>query len=576
MENPMSVRPRAGGEKGRPTGSGGPIGQEDDGSPARADSSLARREFLRVAGSALTAGGIVTAATGLPGLAGAESRGGAAYGGVRQPGQVPGRAVTQGGLRHGALGNPEPPASHFCADPGGPGALLDRLLREHGVQGFEPEEIPIRAWEGPRPESDEEIAFLPVSGLAALIKGRVVSPVELTRIYLERLERYDPILLAAVTITGDSALEDARRLEAELDSGLCRGPLHGIPWGVKDLFSARGTATTWGAEEFASRVIDEDAAVVERLHEAGAVLIAKLATGRFARGDEWFRGRTRNPWNPEEGASGSSAGPAAATVAGLVGFAIGTETLGSIVSPARRCGITAMRPTFGRVSRHGGMVLSWSLDKVGPFCRTVEDCAIVFGAIHGADPRDPSSLTAPFRYRPPSDLSGYRIGFTADAPPEVRGLLEALGAEVVPMPELPRTDRSTLEVESAAAFDFHVLAAGQEDTALDPMGGRFRAGRLELALDWLQSQRHRLLAMQGVAEAMDSMDAFVSPSGEIGLTNETGHPAVVIPYASPDGESGQPRTVTLVGHPFGDDRLLGIAHALQKMGDWHRSRPDLS
>ncbi|MEX2532249.1 MAG: amidase [Gemmatimonadota bacterium] len=552
-------------------GSGGSSGR--DRTPP--GSGLARREFLRVAGSALAMGSVVTAVPGGSGLAAAERAGARPHENSGRPG--PGRPSTGGGggLRPEALGNAEPPALHFCAEPGGPGALFERLRRERGERGFDSLEIPIPPWEGPRPGSDEEIAYLPVARLAAMIRDRVIGPVELTRIYLERLERYDPTFLVAVTIIGDTALDEARRLEAELDAGLWRGPLHGIPWGVKDLFAVRGTPTTWGAEEFADRVIDEDAAVVERLREAGAVLVAKLATGQFARGDEWFRGKTRNPWNPEEGSSGSSAGPAAATVAGLVGFAIGTETLGSIVSPARRCGVTAMRPTFGRVSRHGGMVLSWSMDKVGPFCRTVEGCAMVFEAMHGADPRDPSSLTTPFRYQPPADLSGYRIGATADAPSEALRSLEALGAEVVSMPELPGRDRSSLNVESAAAFDFHVLATAQDGSEPDAWEDRFQAGRSVLALDHVQSLRHRLVAMQELAEVMEEMDAFVSPSGELGLTNETGHPAVVVPYTCSEGEAPQPECLTLVGRPFEDDRLLGIAHAFQESGDWHLRRPDL-
>lgn len=282
------------------------------------------------------------------------------------------------------LGNGEPPAMQFQAYAGGTGAYLEKLARERGRAAFERARFAVDPWKGPVPAAEEEIAFLPVHRLAALVRARQLSPVALTEIYLERLKRLDPTLLCAVTIMEGPAREAAQHAEAEIRSGHYRGPLHGIPWGLKDIFSAKGIRTTWGSADFEHRVIDEDAEVLVRLREAGAVLIAKLATGLFAAGDNWYRGRTRNPWNPTQGSSGSSAGPASATAAGCVGFGIGTETQGSIVSPTIRCGISALRPTFGRVSRYGAMVLAWSMDKVGPLCRTVEDCALVFNTLHGA------------------------------------------------------------------------------------------------------------------------------------------------------------------------------------------------
>ena len=250
------------------------------------------------------------------------------------------------------------------------------------------------------PTSEEDLAFLPVHRLAALIRAREITPSELTEIYLGRLKRLDPVLLCAVTILEGRAREEARQADLELAAGDWRGPLHGIPYGIKDLFAVAGTRTTWGSAEFSGQFTRLDSEVAVRLREAGAVLVAKLATGEFARGDRWYRGRTLNPWNLDEGSSGSSAGPGSATAAACVAFAIGTETQGSIVSPARRCGLTALRPTFGRVSRYGGMVLSWSMDKTGPMCRSALDCALVFNSIHGADEKDPGSLTAPFRLRP--------------------------------------------------------------------------------------------------------------------------------------------------------------------------------
>jgi len=270
------------------------------------------------------------------------------------------------------LGNGEHPALVYQAYPGGTGSLY-RMWNEEGIDPFARHDIPIRPWDGAAPSDPEEIAWLPVERLAALIRDRHISSVDLTEIYLERINRYDPELMFAVSILPDRAREEAQQADMDLRNGTWRGPLHGIPYGVKDLFTVAGTRTTWGSDSYADQRIDEDADLVVRLREAGAVLIAKLATGEFASGDRWYRGQTRNPWNPEEGSSGSSAGPGSATAAAAVAFAIGTETQGSIVSPSRRNGLSALRPTFGRVSRHGGMVLSWSMDKAGPMCRTIQD-----------------------------------------------------------------------------------------------------------------------------------------------------------------------------------------------------------
>ena len=271
------------------------------------------------------------------------------------------------------LGNGEPPAEQFMPYPGGTGALMEKLVKEHGAKAFERTEFKVDKWSGAVPASDEAIAFLPAHRLSALIKAKKITSTRLTTIYLDRLKRLNPTLLCAVTIMESQALAEAARADAEIAAGKHRGPLHGLPYGVKDLFNTKGVTTTWGAPDFESRVIDEDAEVVVRLRTAGAVLIAKLATGLFAQNDQWFRGRTNNPWNLAQGSSGSSAGPASATAAGCVAFGIGTETQGSIVSPAIRCGVSALRPTFGRVSRQGGMVLAWTQDRVGPICRSVED-----------------------------------------------------------------------------------------------------------------------------------------------------------------------------------------------------------
>jgi len=486
------------------------------------------------------------------------------------------------------LGNSEPPALHFQAHPGGTGALLERLWREHGRRAFERETIAVDPWRGDVPATEEDLAFLPAHRLGALIRARRVSPVDVAEACLDRLERYDPALLCAVTILEGRAREEAQQAEADIRAGAWRGPLHGVPYGIKDLFAVSGTRTTWGAAAFSSRFTREDSEIAVRLRRAGAVLVAKLATGEFARGDRWYRGRTLNPWNLNEGSSGSSAGPGSATAAACVAFAIGTETQGSIVSPARRCGLTALRPTFGRVSRHGAMTLAWSMDKVGPMCRSALDCALVFNAIHGADEKDPGSLTAPFRFDPSPDLASLRIGYADDAPESFLDQLRALGADPRPIPPLPRVRSNALAVESSAAFDFHVAPEGELEPLpgdLDPAErrrrGRFRSGRDVTALDFVQSQRRRLLLMRRMDEAMRGFDMFASGSGLVGLTNQTGHPAVVVPYGfgprNPDDDdpTEMPLTTTLIGQLFADDKLLAVAHALQTRSDWHARRPPL-
>ena len=486
------------------------------------------------------------------------------------------------------LGNGESPALQFQAYPGGTGALMEKLWRENGGNPFDRTEIDLERWSGPVPTSEEDLAFLPVHRLSALIRTRQVSSSELTEVYLDRLKRLDPVLLCAVTILEGRAREEARKADLELAVGDWRGPLHGIPYGIKDLFAVAGTRTTWGSAEFSGQFTRFDSEVAVRLREAGAVLVAKLATGEFARGDRWYRGRTLNPWNLDEGSSGSSAGPGSATAAACVAFAIGTETQGSIVSPARRCGLTALRPTFGRVSRYGGMVLSWSMDKTGPMCRSALDCALVFNAIHGADEKDPGSLTAPFRFDPASHLGAMKIGYTEDAPESFVDALRGLGADPQPMPEIPQGRSNALGVESSAAFDFHVAPGGEPEPIPEDVSeeerrrrGRFRGSRDITALDFVQSQRRRLILMKQMAEVMQDFDMFVSGSGQVGLTNQTGHPAVVVPYdygvRNPDSESPteMPLTTTLIGDLFADDKILSVAHAYQQGTDWHSRRPSI-
>jgi Asp-tRNA(Asn)/Glu-tRNA(Gln) amidotransferase A subunit family amidase len=485
------------------------------------------------------------------------------------------------------LGQGEHPALVFQAYPGGTGSLVEKLWREHGPAMFERTPIDIPAWPGPVPTNEVDVAFLPVHRLSALVRDGHISSVDLTEIYLERIKRYDPVLLCAVSILEDRAREEAQQADADLRRGNWRGPLHGIPYGVKDLFSVTGARTTWGSAQFQDQVIEEDAELVMRLREAGAVLIAKLATGEFASGDRWYRGRTKNPWNTEEGSSGSSAGPGSATAGACVAFGIGTETRGSIVSPSRRNGLSALRPTFGRVTRYGAMVLSWSMDKTGPMCRSIEDCALVFNALHGASEKDPATITAPFVFDRSVDLSALRIGFDEDAPESFLEKLSNLGASLKEMNELPSARMSQLGAESSAAFDYHIAPDGVEPEPLpedlEPAQrrrrGRFRGGRDARAIDYINGQRRRLILMQKMAEAMDGFDMFVSGSGAVGLTNDTGHPAVVLPYdfgvRNPDADSPttMPLTTTIVGDLFADDKIINVAQAFQSDTDWHLRRP---
>ncbi|MDZ7780694.1 MAG: amidase [Gemmatimonadota bacterium] len=540
-----------------------------------------RRDFLKAAAAAAAAGALGPAS--LSGATGtARSSPGLASG-------MAGAARALQEVQEAALGNHEPPALQFQAYPGGTGALLEKLWKEHGGNPFQRTPVDLEPWTGSVPSSEEEIAFLPAHRLGALLRAGHVTSVELTDMYLDRLRRYDPILLCAVQILEERAREEAQQADAELRAGHWRGPLHGVPYGIKDLFAVSGSRTAWGSEAFRDQVLDYDSEIVVRLREAGAVLIAKLATGEFAQGDRWFRGRTRNPWNPDEGSSGSSAGPGSATAAGLVGFAIGTETQGSIVSPARRTGLSALRPTHGRVSRYGGMVLSWSMDKPGPLCRSIEDCAHVFHAIHGADEKDPSTLTTPFRFERGPDLATYTIGYADDAPEAFLDQLTDLGASLTRMPELPEGRSNAITVEGAAAFEFHVAPDGEPEPLPQDLDDRerrrrtrFTRGRDVTAVEYVQSQRRRYLLMKEMQRVMTGFDMFVSGSGHIGLTNTTGHPSVVVPYGfgirnpGDDSPTEMPLTTMLIGGLFADDKILGVAHAFQRATSWHRRHPNMT
>jgi Asp-tRNA(Asn)/Glu-tRNA(Gln) amidotransferase A subunit family amidase len=460
-----------------------------------------------------------------------------------------------------------------------------------GESGFRLSSVPEPA------AAAEELPFLTVTQLGRLLRTGKVTSAGLTKMYLERLRKLDPVLHAVITYTEERAMEQAERADRELASGKDRGPLHGIPWGAKDLLAAKGYRTTWGSVPFKEQVIDEDATVVERLEKAGAVLVAKLTLGELAWGDVWFGGMTRNPWNPEQGSSGSSAGSAATTAAGAVGFAIGSETLGSIVSPCTRTGSTGLRPTFGRVSRHGAMALSWSMDKLGPICRSVEDCAAVLQAIYGPDGRDATVVDAPFRWDAGLDVKRLRVGYLKtlfEEKPEKGGEewhdldlaaledMRKLGIELRPieLPKLPiESLRVILTAEASAAFD-ELTRSGKDDLLVRQIEqawpNAFRQGQTIPAVAYLQANRIRTLAMREMARLFQEIDVYVSPTyggDNLLLTNLTGHPCVVVP----DGfrKDGTPTSITFLGNLFGEGEALAVAKAYQDATGWHLKRPKL-
>ena len=472
-----------------------------------------------------------------------------------------------------ALGNGEAPALQFQPYPGGTGALMEKLARERGRNAFDRAVFTVEKFSGAVPTNPDDIVFLPAHRLSAMIREKKITSAKLTDIYLTRLKKLNPTLLCAVTIMEESARKEAAQADAEIAAGKYRGPLHGLPYGVKDLFNTKGVPTTWGAADFQDRIIDEDADVVVRLRNAGAVLIAKLSTGLFAQNDQWFRGRTNNPWNMSQGSSGSSAGPASATAAGCVAFGIGTETQGSIVSPAIRCGLSALRPTFGRTSRAGGMVLAWSQDRVGPICRTVEDCAMVFNVMHGVDEKDPSTVTTPFQFDRAVKLASLRIGVDPNAPKEFIDKLKELGVapkEIGARPTVAGIAGGGLNVEYAAAFDSYVQRKAKEigldlanlpaRAAAAPGGGgggggaflppgmaalpgatspmapadwnpRFVQGRTVSGFEFMQNQRRRYMLVAKWGEFMKDLDMFIgNPNADVAANAQTGHPCVVVPY----------------------------------------------
>lgn len=491
-------------------------------------------------------------------------------------------------LRRMDLPNQVPPALHF--DPLPPG----RQLPERTSRPLRP--APQTSL--PRPADLEEVAFWPVTKLSRLLRERKITSVELTEMYLSRLKRCDTKLQCVVNLTEELALEQATRADREIRAGKIRGPLHGIPWGAKDLLATKGYPTTWGAAPFKDQVLEENATVVDLLEKAGAVLVAKLSLGALAWGDVWFGGTTRNPWNLEQGSSGSSAGPASATAAGLVGFSIGSETWGSIVSPSTRCGVTGLRPTFGLVSRAGAMALSWSMDKLGPMCRSVEDCALVLHAIAGAAPGDldPSVRNVPFNWDGTrgDQVKNLRIGYVKSAFESTQGsptwkkndegvlkTLRDLGCELRPieLPKFPVNSLSfILNAEAAAAFD-ELTRSDRDDELVRQVRNAwpnvFRQSRLIPAVEYIQANRARTQLLREMDDLMADLDVYVCPSfgaDNLLLTNLTGHPSVCLPNGFSD--SGDPTSITFMGKLFGDEELLRAAKAYQDQTDFHRRQPE--
>ena len=505
-----------------------------------------------------------------------------------------------------------------------------------------------KAWEpNPNvtaPSNIEDLAFASVSELASLLHARKLTSLALTQMYIARLKRYDPKLHFVITLTEERALGQAKQADAEIAAGKYRGPLHGIPWGAKDLLAVKGYPTTWGAGGFEHQSFDEDATVVKRLDAAGAVLVAKLTLGALAMGDKWFGGQTRNPWNPTQGSSGSSAGAASSVAAGCVAFAIGSETLGSISSPSTRCGATGLRPTFGFVPRTGAMALSWTMDKLGPIARSAEDCALVLNAIHGPDGKDASAHRAPFQWNPDIDIHALRIGYLQgdfDQPPPFKlppppagetpdekaerekreasrtagrvrrdydrrydlaalDKLRTMNINLIPV-ELPKLPYGAmvplLTAEAAAAFDDLTLS-GRDRLLTEQSPGdwpnAFRVARFYSAVDYIQANRARTLAIQQVSALFDKVDIIVGSSGgqQLVATNLTGHPALIVPNGlrgsdaprppkTDDGGNdniggpGTPVSITFLAGLYEDAKLAAFAHAYQQATGFNKLHPKL-
>ena len=431
-------------------------------------------------------------------------------------------------------------------------------------------------------ETSGSLSFLSIRELGQRLRAKEISSVELTRHCLDRLMQVDPLLNCVITLTQDLAMRQAEQADRELAQGQDRGPLHGIPWGAKDLIAVSGYPTTWGAPRFRNQHIHTTATVARRLEDAGAVLVAKLSMGALAMGDQWFMGQTKNPWNPRQGSSGSSAGSASAVAAGLIPFAIGSETLGSIISPARRCGVAGLRPTFGRVSRAGCMALSWTMDKIGPIARSADDCGRVLAAIHGTDHADPTTVDRWFQWPSYVDLSRIRIGRVTNcetAPPEQAALdvLRELGANIVDL-ELPRDIpewalAGMLDVEAACVFR-NLTRSGDAD-GLNAWPGIFRRSHFVSAVDFLQASQARFELMKKMTAVFRDVDLYVG-GNDLGISNLTGHPMIALPVLIKEGDP-QPRPLccTLTAGLYDEATLLAVAALIERHVDVLKHQPHL-
>jgi Asp-tRNA(Asn)/Glu-tRNA(Gln) amidotransferase A subunit family amidase len=443
------------------------------------------------------------------------------------------------------------------------------------------------------PVNKEELAFFSIPQLASLIKNKKITSVDLTKFFIDRLKKFGDTLHCVISITEDIAMREAAEADKEISAGNYRGILHGIPYGLKDLFAVKGTKTTWGAEPYKDQEIDNNSYVYTKLKEAGAVLIVKLSMGALAMDDYWFEGQTKNPWNMLEGSSGSSAGSASATVAGLVPFAIGTETYGSIISPSTVCGATGLRPTFGSISRSGAMTLSWSLDKAGPICRSAEDAAIVFNYLHGTDGKDAAAVNMPFNYKEKVDLSKMKIAYaknyfnkkdTLGNENNVLDVFRRAGATLIPV-NFPDSGVYNFDMigivigaESAAAFD-GFTRTGVDDKM--PRQGKgewpnyFRAARFIPAVEYINANRHRYALLQEVNEVIEKYDVIICPTwvgNQAAITNLTGHPAISIPTGF--NKEKTPTSITLVGNLYDEATLLEVAKIYQDATEWNKMHPE--
>ncbi len=495
------------------------------------------------------------------------------------------------------------------------GYLTDNLKTYQYVHSQElPNDIPLPLWFNPllpgmavpikqmpvqfsipddvqMPSDKSKLAFYSIPQLASLIKHRKISSEQLTRFYIERLKKYGPVLHCAIEITEEIAIRQAKAADTEIARGTYRGPLHGIPYGIKDLFAVKGTHTTWGTPPYKDQVINQTAFVAMKLEQAGAVLVAKLSLGELAMDDIWFGGLTRNPWDTTRGSGGSSAGSASATAAGLIPFAIGTETYGSIVDPSMRCGVTGLRPTYGSIARTGAMALAWSSDKIGPICRSAEDAAIVFYYIHGADKQDASSINAAFNYKGAVDIKKLKIGYIRnyiDSLPEnstekqtLRAIKE-MGAELIPVyfpDSLHGNEILSLIIgaESAAAFD-QLTRSSRDDEMVqqnkDRWPNTFRTARFVPAVEYINACRLRYKIMQKMDPFLDEYDILIAPpetGDQLAITNLTGNPSVTVPNGFLP--NGMPSGITFIGKHFGEANLLAFSKAYQQQSGFHLKHP---